>query len=181
MQWARSVVAEAFLQSDFSHILWADSDIVWSPNDFFRILGFGAVHDVVGAAYPLKKDPPGFLINTAGEPGKLEVNGHGLVRIDSMGLGFTLVRREVLERVAEKKPLVHDRLNGATYRDIFRVDRTSENGPRGEDVAFFHDVKKAGFDAWLDPSINLGHVGTKIYRGDVIDALGLQQFAKETA
>lgn len=177
VQWARSVVADAFLKSDCSHLFWVDADIVFTPNDFFRILGFGAVLDVVGATYPFKKDPPGYLINLAGEPGKVEVNALGCVKVKSMGLGFTLMKRAVVERVAASKPRVNDRLNGVEYADIFRVDRTKQGGPRGEDVAFFTDVRGFGYDVWLDPSVNVGHVGQKIYTGDVIDALGLQEFA----
>jgi hypothetical protein len=179
VQWARSTIAEAFLKSDSTHLMWVDSDLQWSPDDFIRILGFGAVLDVVGATYPFKKDPPGFLINLAGEPGQVEVNGLGCVRIESMGLGFTLVKRAVMEKVAAGKTLMRDDLNGHSYRDIFRVDRTSRDTPRGEDVAFFHDVKAAGYTAWLDPSIKLGHIGSKTYKSDPIEALGLQDFAKE--
>lgn len=188
VQWARSAVAEAFLKTDFSHLFWIDADVTWTPDDFIRILGFGGILDVVGATYPFKKDPPGFLINTEGAPGKLEVNGLGLVKVKSMGLGFTLVKRHVLEMVAADKEWVYDPLNGVERREIFRVDRTPEKhkvggrtlpGPRGEDVAFFHDVREKGFDAWLDPSVKLGHIGSKTYRGDPIEALGLQEFAKE--
>jgi hypothetical protein len=46
-------------------------------------------------------------------------------------------------------------------------------------VAFFNDVKAAGYTAWLDPSVKLGHVGSKTYMSDPIEALGLQDFAKE--
>lgn len=128
VQWARSSVAEAFLKSDFTHLFWIDSDIVWSPEDFFRLLGFGAVMDVVCATYPFKKLPISFLVNPAGEPGKLEVNGFGLVKVVSLGLGFTLMKREVMEKVAASKPMMRDDLNGQEYRDIFRVDRTPERG-----------------------------------------------------
>lgn len=179
VQWARSTVAEAFLKTDFTHLFWVDADIVWTPNDFFRLLGFAAVYDVIGATYPFKKDPAGFLINTEGEPGDVSVNGHGCVKVVSMGLGFTVVKRAVLEKVAATKPRIYDPLNKVEYADIFRVDRTPENGPRGEDVAFFHDVREQGFECWLDPSIRLGHVGSKVYRGDPIDALGLSEFTKE--
>ena len=188
VQWARSAVAEAFLKTDFSHLFWVDADIMWTPDDFIRLLGFGAVLDVVGATYPFKKDPPGFLINTEGAAGKLEVNGLGCVKVKSMGLGFTLVKRHVVEMVAADKPLVYDPLNQVERRDIFRVDHTPHKhkvggrtlpGPRGEDVAFFDDVREAGFDCWLDPSVKLGHIGQKIYRGDPIEELGLSEFAKE--
>ena len=178
VQWARSAIVEKFLQGDSTHLFWIDSDIVWTLDDFFRVVGFGAVLDVVGAAYPFKTEAGGFLINLAGEPGQFEVNGLGCVKIKSMGLGFTLMRREVVERVAWTKPRVRDQANGIEYADVFRVDRT-ENGPRGEDIAFFDDIREQGFEVWLDPSINLGHIGPRIYRGDVIDALGLQGFATQ--
>lgn len=179
VQWVRSAIVGAFLRSDFTHLMWIDADLFWTPNDFFRLLGFGAVHDVVGAIYPFKKEPAGFLVNLAGEPGKAEVNGHGCVKINSMAIGFTLCKRAVIEKVAATKPMVHDPLNKVDYPDVFRVDRNAVGGPRGEDVAFFDDVREAGFDCWLDPSIKLGHVGRKVYSGDPIEALGLGAFAKE--
>lgn len=178
VQWARSAIAEAFLKTDFTHLFWIDSDIVWSPNDFFRVLGFAAHLDVVGATYMFKKEPAEFLVNLEGEPGKVEVhNKLGLVRIKSMGIGFTCMKREVVERVAATKPRVYDAHNKLEYADIFRVDRTVQSTPRGEDVAFFDDIRALGYNVWLDPSITLGHVGQKIYRGDVIDGLGLEDFA----
>jgi hypothetical protein len=35
---------------------------------------------------------------------------------------------------------------------------------RGEDGAFFDDIRALGHKVWLDPTIELGHVGTKVYR-----------------
>lgn len=196
VQWARSITVKKFLQSKATHLFWIDDDIVWTVEDFFQILGFGRVLEVVGATYPFKRDGGGFLVNLAGEPNEREVNGLGCVKIKSMGLGFTLMQRAVVEKVAAGKPRVWDQMNGIEYADVFRVDRSLDapqggdeagainiraaNGPRGEDIAFFHDIGAAGYDVWLDPSITLGHVGVKVYRGDVIDALGMQDYAKET-
>lgn len=185
VQWARSVIAGKFLASDCSHIMWIDSDVVWTPNDFIRLLGFGANLDVVGATYAIKSDKPNhfFLNPLPDEKGNLVVNGFGCIKIRSIGLGFTLCKRAVVEKVAAGKPIVHDDHNGASYPDLFRVDRVVDaNGratPRGEDVAFFDDVREAGFDVWLDPSVKLGHCGMKVYSGDPITALGLEDFAKE--
>jgi hypothetical protein len=176
--WARSAVAGGFLKSDCTHLFWIDADMVWSPNDFARLVGFAAAHPVIGAAYTLKKDPPEVFINTVGE-GSYEINGHGNVRVKSLGLGFTIVQREVMEKLAATKPTMIDSLNGLECPDMFRIDRRAGGGALGEDVAFFEDVAALGYDVWLDPSINPGHFGTKIYRGDVIDALGLQDYAKE--
>lgn len=179
--WARSAVAGAFLKSDFTHLFWIDSDMVWSPNDFFRLVGFAATHDLIGGAYALKKEPAQCFINLPGAEGEREINGFGNVRVLSLGLGFTIVRREVMEKIAATKEIVRDTLQGTEYPDIFRIGRRADGGALGEDVAFFEDAAALGYQAWLDPSIRLGHIGMKIYRSDVIDALGLQDYAQEKA
>ena len=169
--WARSAIADAFLKSDCTHLFWIDSDIVFTPNDFFRLVGLGAAMDVVGATYPFKKQPIAFLVNHVGKPDEYEVNGLGCVKIRGMGIGFTIVKRAVMEAVAATKTKRRDPITGLEYADIFRIDH------EGEDLAFFTDVRAAGFDAWLDPSISLGHIGPAIFKGDVIEALGLQDHA----
>lgn len=180
VQWARSAVVNSFLKTDCTHLFWIDADIVWTPDDFFRLVGFGAVLDVVGATYPLKREPIELFVNFPNAGGtEYEANGLGCIKIESLGLGFTIMKRAVIEKVAATKPTLRDALNGTEGRDVFRVDRTSDGGARGEDVAFFADIREQGFDVWLDPSVNVGHVGMKIYRSDVIDALGLQDFAKQ--
>jgi hypothetical protein len=101
------------------------------------------------------------------------------VRVKSLGLGFTIVKRAVMEKLAAGKPMMRDSLNGTEYPDLFRLDRRADGGAVGEDVAFFEDVAALGYNVWLDPSINPGHFGNKIYRGDSINALGLDAYAKE--
>jgi hypothetical protein len=38
---------------------------------------------------------------------------------------------------------------------------------RGEDMNFFDDAKKLGFDLWVEPKITLGHIGAKIYNASI--------------
>jgi hypothetical protein len=177
--WARSAVVGAFLASECTHLFWVDADMVWTPNDFIRLLGFAASHDVIGAAYALKKDPPQVFVNAVGENDERTVNGHGNVQVKSLGLGFTIVRREPLEKLVSTKPILRDTLNGYECRDVFRLGRRDNGNAIGEDVAFFEDLAALGYDIWLDPSIQLGHIGPKTYTGDVIDALGLTEYVKE--
>lgn len=171
--WARSAILAAFLRSDCEYLFWVDSDIVWTPDDFFRLVGFGKVMPIVGATYPFKKLPVQVLINHVGKPGEYEVNSAGCIKIRSMGLGFTIHNREVAEKVSAGKPTRRDHLSPHEVADVFRIDH------EGEDIAFMSDVRAAGYDVWLDPSINLGHVGQMVFKGDVINALGLSQHAKE--
>ena len=176
--WARSAIVGEFLRSDCTHLFWIDSDLCFTPNDFFRLVGFGANHDIISGAYPLKADPPRFVVNYP-EPDTYEINKLGNVRIKSLAMGFTICTREVIEKIAATKETLHDELSGATYPDFFRVGRRKNGGPIGEDIAFFEDAAELGFKAWLDPSIRLGHIGVREYQGDVIAALGLQDFVKE--
>jgi hypothetical protein len=176
--WARNAVVGEFLKSDCTHLFWIDSDIVWHPADFFRLLGFGATHDMIGATYMLKREPPECVVNVPGD--HYEINSHGNVRIESMAMGFTVCQRRVIEAVAKTKLVLYDPIAKAYSPDFFRLGYNPETmTPLGEDIGFYRDAAALGFTGWLDPSVRLGHIGIKTYTGDVIHALGLEQFAKE--
>jgi hypothetical protein len=177
--WARDAIVGAFLHSDCTHLFWIDSDIVWRPADFLRLVGFGATHDVIGATYRLKREPAQYVVNLP-DPENYEINGFGNVRVESLALGFTICKRDVIEKIAETKEWMVDDLSGTRYPDFFRLSRNPKTGkPLGEDIAFYQDAAALGFKGWLDPSIQLAHVGMKEYTGDVIAALGLEDYAKQ--
>lgn len=177
--WARDAIVGAFLSSDCTHLFWIDSDIVWRPADFLRLVGFGATHDLIGATYMLKREPPVCVVNLP-DPKNYEINGFGNVRVESLAMGFTICKREVIEKIAATKEWMFDDISGARYPDFFRLSRNPKTGkPLGEDIAFYEDAAALGYKGWLDPSIKLGHVGMKEYTGDVIAALGLEQYTKQ--
>ncbi len=53
---------------------------------------------------------------------------------------------------------------------IFRCD-SDKGWFRGEDMAFFADVRALGYQTNLDPQIDLGHIGPKEYRGSILEAI----------
>jgi hypothetical protein len=177
--WARDVVAAHFLKSDCDLLFWIDADIAWAPKDFLRLVAAATMqYDVIGGTYPFKSDPPCIVVNTP-DPEHLEVNGHGNVRVKGLGLGFTCVKRAVMERLAATKGKIT--IQGIECPDMFRLDKRASGEGLGEDIAFFEDLVSLGYKIWLDPSVQLDHIGVKAYRGDPIAALGLAEFAKETA
>lgn len=163
---ARSAVVDQFLKGDGTHLFWIDADMNWHPRDFALLVAKGTVVDVVGAAYTQKAEPPRFMVRAP----KNTPNGYGLLEVAGLGLGFTIMKREVVEKVAATKPMVTT--NGATMREVFQFGRTSDGHRMGEDIAFFEDIRAAGYTVWCDPSINIQHVGLKMYGGDVAKALG---------
>lgn len=169
IQWARDEVTDLFLNMDANRLFWIDSDMVWEPGDFIRLLALSKLKEVVTAAYPAKNDQPTFYVNHDKSMG-LKRGEYGLVEIWGIGLGFTVMRRDVVEQLAGQSEQIRDEASGKTMASIFRIDRENNNR-RGEDMAFFHDIRQLGYKVWLDPEIDLGHVGQKVYRGSIRDVL----------
>jgi hypothetical protein len=163
---ARSAVVDQFLKGDGTHLFWIDSDMHWHPRWFLKLVALCTQVDVVGATYTQKTEPPRFMLR---EP-KNTINPWGLIEVAGLGLGFTIMRREVVEKVAASKPMIHT--NGGELREVFAFGRTPEGHRLGEDMAFFQDIREAGYTVWMDPKVNVQHVGLKMYGGDVMAALG---------
>lgn len=164
---ARDQVLDSFLQSGKQKLFWIDSDMVWEPESFFRMLALSTTRDVVSAAYPSKKDGvTEFQVSGTGVPETPDP--YGLFEVAGLGLGFTIMDRSVCEQVANAAPRVTDDVSGRELAAAFRVD-TVDGRRRGEDIAFFADIRALGHKVWLDPTIRLGHVGTKCWTGRMLD------------
>lgn len=166
---ARSKTAHLFLKSDKTRIFWVDSDIVWKADAFVRLLALSTRVDAVIGAYPTKKDPIQFFVNTSGQEA-VETNDLGLLPNVGTGLGFACIQRHVIEKLAARAPKL--RFNDADERiaHIFRCD--SEGGDfRGEDIAFWADIRALGITVYLDPSIELGHHGAKTFTASLSNHL----------
>lgn len=164
---ARSKAAWRFLQSKCNRLFWIDSDIAWKGSDFIRFLALSTKMECVCAAYPAKMDPATFFLNVSG---LVESNEYGCLPIVGAGLGFTIVQRGVIERLAEKAPKLKFPDLPEKIPHIFRLDDDGGEA-RGEDMAFFADVRALGYAVNLDPTIELGHIGSKEYRATLSDHL----------
>jgi len=176
---SRSTVLTRFLESNGTHLFWIDSDMEWSSEDFLRMVALGTQMDVVCAAYATKTEPPCVNV-TLLDGDTVEMNKFGCMKIASTGLGFTIVSRAAIEKLAATKPRVLDG-QGYEYIDAFRLGTKPNPDPSkppqgaGEDTLFFDDLRELGYDAWMDPTVQLGHVGMHTYFADVRAALGLQE------
>jgi len=166
--WGRDAVLDSLLKSEAEKLFWIDSDIVWEPDDFLKMVALSTQRNIVCAAYPTKTDDIDFQI--AGTDAPQAADDLGLIEIEALGLGFTIMDRSVCESIASSVPKSHDHVLHRDLPDVFRVDRV-ETGRRGEDIAFFDDLRGLGHKVYLDPTIMLGHVGEKVWKGRAIDTL----------
>ncbi len=167
IQQARSFVADSFLQSECTHLFMIDADIAWKSEDFLRLLALCTKMECVTGIYPVKREPETWMMNAVGSR---TVNEYGCLPIDGVGLGFCCIQRKVIQQLSimAEKLWFADRPHPVAH--IFRCDSTNGHF-RGEDMAFFADLKEMGHQVWLDPTIDLGHVGAKEYRGSFLDAI----------
>lgn len=165
---ARSKAAHCFLKSDKEKLFWIDSDMAWSADAFLRLLALSTVMDVVGAAYPYKQEPIQVPLSPIGP--EVAANEYGCIPMKGFGLGFSVVSRRVMQAICDMAP---KRIFPGSPEPIphpFRCDEI-DGEFRGEDMAFFADVRSLGYEVYLDPTVKLGHVGQKVYEATLVDHL----------
>ncbi len=164
----RSQLAYQFLKTKHNRLFWIDSDMGFEAESFLRILALSTIHPIVGASYPAKKGP-GLEFYIEVPPLPLKADDTGCLDVWGMGLGFTCIQREVIERLAADAKQFHR--NGQAVPMIFRTGIDDEGNHRSEDMHFFRACRKMGYAVKVDPTVELGHVGGHEYRGRLLDAL----------
>ena len=176
---SRDMILKDFLKSKAEKLFWIDGDMVWTAEAFGRMLALSTLHDIVCAAYPLKEALPYNRYPIMAEAESAE-NQYGLVEIHATGLGFSVWSREACQALSDSKPVMHDGLIDEMRPAVFCV-APRKGKIRTEDVNAFEDLRALGFKVWLDPTIELGHMGTKEWRGKAIESLEKVEAEKKEA
>lgn len=169
---ARNNVVHEFLNTDSDKLIFIDSDMVWKPEDLLRLMCISTEYPIVGALYMTKNEGDHkylghYDLSDAG--GKVAQNEQGLVKMKAIPTGFCIIDRSVFETMKPDVTKYRDRGD----REIYRFFKTDRNGQFvGEDFDFFDRwTQQYKGEIWVDPDINPGHLGQKVYRGDVRQAL----------
>ena len=174
-----------FMASDASHFVFLDYDMQWTPDGFMRLLT--ADQDVVTGNYRVKnawgrwvsvekRDADGDLV---GIPRK---DGDGfLLEAEQIAMGFTCIKRNVFERMAEAMPdsWYSQGEDGLKCYDWFTRIREGRNH-FGEDYSFCRRLKAIGGQMWIDPNITLHHWGLHGWRGNQHETLLSDKQLRET-
>lgn len=150
---ARNQALQLFLQSDAEYLWFVDSDIVVQEDTLKRLIESGA--DVTTAVYYKKsvaerkaeiyKVEDDKLVNYSSEEMPEE-----LFKVQACGFGCVLLKREVVEKVADQTDIPFD------YH--------KENGlVVSEDIWFCMILMKLGIDIYCDPLASVYHVGKFLF------------------
>lgn len=172
---ARNNIVHQFLAEPLHQtLIFIDSDMMWSPEDLSRLCCWSTMYPIVAGMYSSKSDTdPKFLGDYWKDPelNQIMENEYGLVKMTGLGLGFCAIRREVFETMAPNTKTYKDPRYGDNIYRFFST--TTEDGEFiGEDIYFLRRwTKEFCGELWVDPAIQLGHIGQKIYKGHVRKAM----------
>jgi hypothetical protein len=98
---ARNSLTKRFLESDCTHLLFIDSDLIFSGEHIERLLSHQK--PVVAGFYPKKKEGSlEWVCNRSLAPSEIDANG--LQEVRYMGTGFMMVEREAILRMIAAYP-----------------------------------------------------------------------------
>lgn len=166
IQRARNNCAARFLESDYSHMMFIDSDIEFTADDVAKLWSHAFDgHDLVCGLYRMKKQGAAYAAWVNGS--LIEEPEGGLIEVDYAGTGFMLISRKCLEKMIEKYGDVteHD-AGGFTAWNLFGTGvRDNGDGPYfvSEDYDFCQKWRECGGKVMMDTDVRLKHWGSIAY------------------
>ena len=147
----------------YDYIMWIDSDMVFTPEDFFKLLEHDK--DIVSGIYKMSDDVNYATVEHMDEQffeewlyypflqdKDIEAKKGKLFKADYTGMGFMLVKYGVFEKI--KYPYFYPR------KQVWKQYGWEEFV--WDDVEFCLRAREAGHDIWVDPKIRIGHEKMKI-------------------
>lgn len=193
---ARNYLADEFLRSDCTHLLFIDSDIEFNSEDVLTMLHLDK--EIICGPYPKKSInfnaiknavlknndiPTSELEKLVGEyvwnpiPGTNQMKIDNPIEVMESGTGFMLIKREVFNKFKEEYPhqeYTPDHIGQQHFdgkRKIHAYFDTDidpiSNRYRSEDYYFCQMCRAVGIKVWLCPWMKLSHQGTFSFKGDM--------------
>jgi len=193
---ARNYIVDEFLRSDFTHLLFLDSDIEFDPNDVLAMLILDK--DVSGAPYPKKSINWSAIRNAITKNPKIEISQlEKLVgdyvfnpvpgtknfkvseplEVMETGTGFMMIKRAVFDKFREEYPHLkykpdhvgQNNFDGSRYIHAYFDTVIDPDTHRylSEDYFFCQYWRAIGGSVWLMPWMKTKHVGNYAFTGDM--------------
>jgi hypothetical protein len=195
IQRARNLLAQQFLKSEATHMLFIDADIKFNPDDILHMVH--ADKDIICGIYPkkeinwetvknaidsnvtienLKHHTGAFVVNLVGYEKQATVPINQPLEIWNGGTGFMLIKREVFEGMKDKLPWylnnVQEMRSGANGEKVIEYFATmiedKTNLLLSEDYYFCKKAREHGFKVWAAPWAQLAHIGTYAFEGQLL-------------
>lgn len=146
---SRTWLVNEALRLGGTHLLFVDADMMFPDDTIPRLLAHEK--DIVAADYHKRQFPLTFV----GQP--LTERAETLYQAKHAGTGLMLIDLSIF-----KKEWVNPQTG--TKVAWFNFGRDSQGQlALGEDAWFCYSARDNGFETWIDPTLQVGHVGEYIY------------------
>lgn len=164
---ARATMVMQFLEGSGDDLVFVDNDVSWEAGALLRLLDHPV--DLVAGIYRRRIEPVLYPVRWLHERAELHAE-NGLLEVAGVPGGFTRCTRSMLERmIVAYQDLLYERRDRAIIGlfDAYRI------GPRklSEDFSFCQRWRDIGGKVWVDPEMNMGHVGLANFTGHLGDWL----------
>ena len=163
-----NLVAKFLYNQAATHLMFIDVDLGFDAESILRLLC--ANQDLVGGVYPMKRIPIRYVINTVPNP----IVSGDLVEVSTLGTGFMLIKRHVIEKMIAAHPELKYRDNigiGEQYEQhmygLFDTMIDPDGNYLSEDWTFCYLWRLMGGKVFADTGIKLDHTGYHKYAGDL--------------
>lgn len=193
-----NLVAKFMANKAFTHIMFIDADIGFDYEDIIKMLWHEK--EIITGSYPIKSidwkkvmklvndgididelmpKSLRYVVNPVkGRKGEIEVD-NGALKIYDAGTGFMLIKREVIEKMIDEYPELKFKDDTGSLSDeekkwtynFFDAYIDDDGRLLSEDYGFCRYWQKVGGSVWVDPSIDMLHLGRMKYEGRMIDFL----------
>ena len=178
---ARNAAVAHFLEDkENTHILFIDSDIIFEPEDVFKLLQSNK--EVVAGIYPkkyivwdrLKKYPEAERVDFP-VGGSVKMTEDNFLEMDYLPTGFLLISRTAINKIIKAHPELKYKNDidgymsaGDNFYDLSKVG--IRNGIyESEDWGFCSLWKSVGGKVLIHPEINVKHLGWHEYSGNLLN------------
>ena len=178
---ARNYLTSVFLTTEYTHLLFIDSDVEFQPEAGLRMLV--ADKDIITTPYRAKNPDLNAHTYTVKfpDPKVVPILPGGLVEIEAGPTGLMLIHRRVFEKIIKNRPdlkiknsanqaLKETEKSHSYYYNFF--DFAFEDGYTwGEDVSFCKLARKEGFKLYANTESMTAHRGEFAWIGKFGDSL----------
>lgn len=189
---ARNNSLYRFMKTDFTHLLFIDSDIEFQAESVIELLKFDK--DVVCGSYPKKGyNWKRFIHSLQTEPDSKEsfdsrgldynfnlitdnntikmIRDGNFIRVKHAATGFMMIKREIIDKLCEKHielEIKTDMMsNNSSYMKGLFCCMIKNKIYLSEDYSFCQRVNDIGGEVWISTSINLNHIGKHSFQSDI--------------
>jgi len=172
IQRARNDYFRVAYQSGVDVLFFIDSDIGWNPSDFVKLVL--SDKDMIGGTYRKKNDDEElYAFKALGENSSnfnIVPDQNGLLAVNGLGCGFLKLSKKCVTSLFENETEYYtsekEGVNEIT-KNICACTINKEQHFVSEDIIMGFKWQQLGGAVYLDTTIDLVHIGSKAYTGDV--------------